>query len=79
MCPFDSIVPSGVEVDTVAFGHFWNVFLLFYCVMYKIISLLFFKRVLWPEITAQSVYFTHILVNPHCSKGFLRVNCFFLQ
>ena len=32
MCPFDSIDYSGFEVDSVAFGQFWNILLiLFWC------------------------------------------------
>ena len=32
MCPFDSIAYSGFEIDSGAFGWFWNIFLiLFWC------------------------------------------------
>ena len=36
MCHFDSIVSSGVEVDSVAFGQFWNVLFLFSGVMLSV-------------------------------------------
>ena len=38
MCPFDSIVSSGVEVDKVVFYQFWNVLRLFSSVMLSIRS-----------------------------------------
>ena len=47
MCPFDSIVPLGVEVDVVAFYQLWVGLLLFSRVMLSIrsfitISVLFY-------------------------------------
>ena len=35
MCPLESIVSSGAEVDSVVFGQFWNVLLLFSGVMLR--------------------------------------------
>ena len=38
MCPFDSIVSLGVEVDSVAFSQFWKVLFLFSGVMFSVRS-----------------------------------------
>ena len=69
MCPFDSMVSSGYEVQSVAFSQFWNILLLFSDIMLSIRS--FFTVVDWCII-----FYWTVLSFPFSEAGLCLLNLF---